>query len=404
MEYVDELRAEITRRLSNAEQPDDEQVRRVIDRVIFESEARTSLSVRDRVKLKTQLFDSIRRLDILSEYLDDDCVTEIMVNGPKDIFIERDGQVIRIDKVFAEERVLSDLIQQIVAGVNRRVNEASPVVDARLSDGSRVNIVLKPIALDGPVMTIRKFSKHRLSMASLVENNTLSAEVCEFLKTLVQSRYNIFISGGTASGKTTLLNCLSEYIGADERVVTIEDSAELRLQGIENLVRLETRNAETEGVKQISIRDLIRQALRMRPDRIIVGEVRGAEALDLLQAMNTGHDGSLSTGHANSPVDMIRRLETMTLMSEVELPLIAVRGQIASAIDIIVQVERLRDGSRRVVSVDEVADFTDGEIELNNLYSFVSEGEENGHIKGCLRSSGGGLKNTWKLEKAGMAN
>lgn len=210
-------------------------------------------------------------------------------------------------------------------------------------------------------------------------------------------------SGGTASGKTTLLNCLSEYIGTDERVVTIEDSAELRLQGIENLVRLETRNADTEGVRQISIRDLIRQALRMRPDRIIVGEVRGAEALDLLQAMNTGHDGSLSTGHANSPVDMIRRIETMTLMSEVELPLIAVRGQIASAIDIIVQVERLRDGSRRVVSVDEVADFTDGEIELNNLYSFVSEGEENGHIKGCLRPSGGGLKNTWKLKKAGMA-
>ena len=378
----------------------DEEVGEVIDSCIRELTRDMYLSIHDRAKLKQHVFNSIRRLDILSECLDDDRITEIMVNGPDDIFVEKGGGLERYEKRFADPKLLDNLKQQIVSRVNRQVNEAQPIVDARLEDGSRVNIVLKPIALDGPVMTIRKFSNERMNMQSLIENGSITEEAAEYLKTLVEARYNIFISGGTGSGKTTLLNCLSEYIDPKQRVITIEDSAELSLKNIENLVRLETRSEMTEGTKPVSIRDLIKSALRMRPDRLIVGEVRGEEALDMLQAMNTGHDGSLSTGHANSPVDMLRRLETMVLMA-VDIPLPAVRAQIASAIDIIIQVGRLRDGSRHVLSIEEVEDLSQGDIVLHTLFSFEEEGEVDGKVCGALVPTGERLKRRKKLEHSG---
>ncbi len=378
----------------------DEAVGEMIDACIREVSKDMYLSIHERIGLKQRVFNSIRRLDILSECLDDERITEIMVNGPDDIFVERGGGLERYEKRFVDPKLLDNLIQQIVSRVNRQVNEAQPIVDARLEDGSRVNIVLKPIALDGPVMTIRKFSNERMNMQSLIDNGSITQSAAEYLKTLVEARYNIFISGGTGSGKTTLLNCLSEYIDPKQRVITIEDSAELSLKNIENLVRLETRSEVTEGAKPVTIRDLIKSALRMRPDRLIVGEVRGEEALDMLQAMNTGHDGSLSTGHANSPVDMLRRLETMVLMA-VEIPLPAVRAQIASAIDIIVQVGRLRDGSRHVLSIEEVEDLSQGEIELHSLYVFEEEGETDGRVCGTLKPTGERLRRRKKLEHSG---
>lgn len=395
------IREQVLVQLGHEADMSDQDVAEVIDACIHEEAQSMYLSIQERVRLKGYIFDSIRRLDILSPCLDDEEITEIMVNGPERIFVEKNGMLARFPQHFLNPQILDNLIQQIVSQVNRQVNEANPIADARLEDGSRVNIVLKPIALDGPVMTIRKFSKQQISMEHLVENGSVSREAAEYLKILVEARYNIFISGGTGSGKTTLLNCLSEYIDPEQRVITIEDSAELQLQNIENLVRLETRGAGTEGTKPVTIRDLIRSALRMRPDRLIVGEVRGAEALDMLQAMNTGHDGSLSTGHANSAGDMLRRLETMVLMGHDGLPLPAIRGQISSAIDILVQIGRLRDGSRRVLSIEEVEPMENGEIPLHTLFRFEEEGERDGKIRGSLRFTGEKLHFREKLERAG---
>lgn len=395
-----EIRKRVLVQLGHKTDMSDEDVAEAVDACIREETRHMYLSIQERVQLKRHIFDSIRRLDILSTCLDDEEITEIMVNGPEQIFVEKKGRLMRFPEHFLSPQLLEDLIQQIVSRVNRQVNEAEPIVDARLEDGSRINIVLKPIALDGPVLTIRKFSKQRMSMEGLMEGGSISREAAAYLKTLVEARYNIFISGGTGSGKTTLLNCLSEYIDPKQRVITIEDSAELQLQNIENLVRLETRNAGSEGTRPVTIRELIRSALRMRPDRLIVGEVRGEEALDMLQAMNTGHDGSLSTGHANSPGDMLKRLETMVLMA-VDIPLPAVRGQIASAIDILVQIGRLRDGSRRVLSIEEVEPMEQGEIALHTLFRFKEEGEKDGRILGTLRFTGETLHFREKLERAG---
>jgi pilus assembly protein CpaF len=332
--------------------------------------------------------------------IDDPSITEIMVNGRKDIFIEKDGMITRADKCFESEEKLEDVVQQIVSQSNRIVNASSPIVDARLPDGSRVNIVLPPVALDGPVITIRRFPENPITIEELVEYKSISLEVAKFLEKLVIARYNIFISGGTGSGKTTFLNVLSNYIPNSERIITIEDSAELQLRGISNLVRMEVRNGNTEGSNQISIRDLIKTSLRMRPDRIIVGEVRDEAAIDMLQALNTGHDGSLSTGHANSPKDMLSRLEALVLMGA-DIPLMAVRKQIASAIDIIVHLGRLRDKSRKVLEVSEVLDIENQEITLNPLYRFVEKSEEKGKIVGQLEKVGN-LIYTEKLDRAGI--
>ena len=376
----------------------DDELYRIIDDVILEK-CRYK-SVKERVMLRKKLFDSIRGLDVLQNIIDDDDVTEIMINGPDRIFIERDGKIFRYDEVFSSEERLNDLIQQMVAKVNRRVNEASPIADSRLSDGSRVNVVLEPVALDGPAVTIRKFPKETINMDKLIEFDSLTEEVAEFLSMLVVSGYNIFISGGTGSGKTTFLNALAGYIPKDERIITIEDSAELQIKGIGNLVRLEARQENSEGENGVDIRQLIRAALRMRPDRIIVGEVRGGEALDMLQAMNTGHDGSLSTGHANSPRDMLIRLETMVLMG-VDMPLPAIRGQISAGIDVIIHLGRLRDRSRRVLEIVEVLGIKNNEIETNTLYKFFEIGENNGRIAGELNRSENKMPNIQKLRNAG---
>ena len=362
------IRSEILEELSYDKQISDEELSEYIDRKIMEAADLVPMPLRERLKLQRELFDSFRRLDILQELVDDPLVTEIMVNGPEEIFIETGGKTGRWERSFESREQLLDLIQQIVGRVNRMVNTASPIVDARLEDGSRVHVVLEPIALNGPILTIRKFPE-MMTMERLLEYGSITEEAAEFLKLLSAARYNIFVSGGTGAGKTTFLNALSEFIPADERVITIEDSAELKLSHIENLVSLETRDANAEGEGAIGIGMLIRAALRMRPDRIIIGEVRGKEALELLQAMNTGHDGSFSTGHANSSKDMLSRLETMMLMAA-ELPLPAIRSQIASALDIMVHVARMRDKSRKVVSIEEVYGIEHGEIILNPLFTY----------------------------------
>ena len=324
-----------------------------------------------------------------------------MINGKDNIFVERDGKLSQLDIHFESMERLQDVIQQIVAGCNRVVNEASPIVDARLPDGARVNIVMNPVALDGPVVTIRRFPEKPITMAKLLELESISCEAAEFLERLVKAGYNIFISGGTGSGKTTFLNVLSQFIPAEERVITIEDSAELQLLGLPNLVRLETRNSNVEGCREVNIRELIRSSLRMRPDRIIVGEVRGAEAADMLQCMNTGHDGSMSTGHANSGKDMLSRLENMVLMG-MELPLAAIRQQISSGIDIIVHLGRLRDRSRRVLEITEIAGCEENEIRLNPLFVFEEAGEDSGgRVIGRLQKKGTLLREN-KLRAAGM--
>ncbi len=362
------IRSEILEELSYDKQISDEELSEYIDRKIMEAADLAPMPLRERLKLQRELFDSFRRLDILQELVDDPLVTEIMVNGPEEIFIETGGKTGRWERSFESREQLLDLIQQIVGRVNRMVNTASPIVDARLEDGSRVHVVLEPIALNGPILTIRKFPE-MMTMERLLEYGSITEEAAEFLKLLSAARYNIFVSGGTGAGKTTFLNALSEFIPADERVITIEDSAELKLSHIENLVSLETRDANAEGEGAIGIGMLIRAALRMRPDRIIIGEVRGKEALELLQAMNTGHDGSFSTGHANSSKDMLSRLETMVLMAA-ELPLPAIRSQIASALDVMVHVARMRDKSRKVVSIEEVYGIENGEIILNPLFTY----------------------------------
>lgn len=358
----------------------------------------------ERLRLRQSLFDSFRRLGILQELVDDRNITEIMVNGRDNIFVEEKGQIHRWDRTFESEEQLEDLIQQIVSRVNRVVNIAKPIADARLPDGSRVHVVLPPVALDGPTITIRKFPE-AFDMDRLIDCGTVSAEAAEFLRKCVIAGYNIFISGGTGSGKTTFLNALSGYIPAGERIITIEDSAELQIRHISNLVRMETRNGTGEGVEPVTMAELIRASLRMRPDRIIVGEVRGGEALDMLQAMNTGHDGSLSTGHANSARDMLLRLETMALMSSasVSLPLAAIRNQIGSALDLIIHIGRLRDRSRKVLEITEVMGIEDGEIRLEPIYRFRETGGGRGKkVEGILEKTGE-LAHTEKLAAAGIS-
>lgn len=381
----------------------DEEILEVIDEVIFAGEESRYLSVWDKLKLQKEVFYSLRGLDVLQELVDNKEITEIMINGSQDIFIEEKGRIRRWNKTFFNREKLEDVVQQIVSRANRVVNEASPIVDTRLPDGSRVNVVLPPVALNGPIVTIRKFPEKAMDMEQLLEFGAITKEAALFLKKLVQAGMNLFISGGTGSGKTTFLNILSNYIPEDERIITIEDSAELQITKIPNLVRLETRNANVEGKNAISIRDLIKSALRMRPSRIIIGEIRDGAALDLLSALNTGHDGSLSTGHANSPEDMLSRLETMTLMSDVELPLEAVRRQISSALEIVVHLGRLRDKSRKVLQIVEVLGMQNGMIETKPLYEFVEEGEdEEGNVLGSLQPTGYQLQQTEKLRRAGI--
>ena len=401
---VSTIRAAVSGKMDLNREVDDEEIKELITTEVFDISRQRHICISDRKLLAESVFNSMRRLDILQPLIDDRSVTEIMVNGPKDIFIERKGEVTRFNSCFESLERLEDVIQSIVSKTNRAVNESSPIVDTRLEDGSRVNIVLKPAALNGPIMTIRKFPEKPMTMEQLEAANSLTKEAAGFLGNLVRAKYNIFISGGTGSGKTTFLNALSCFIPRDERIITIEDSAELQLKEAENIVRMETRNANTEGKGQISMKELIRTSLRMRPERIIVGEVRGAEALDMLQAMNTGHDGSLSTGHANSAVDMLSRLETMVL-SAAPLPLDAIRKQIASAIDILVHLSRFRDKTRRVVEISEVIGCIDGEIHFNPLFVFCEEGETpEGKISGSLKRTQNELVNVSKLKMAGMEN
>ena len=350
------------------------------------------------------VFNSMRGLDVLQPLVDDPSITEIMINGPDHIFIEQNGRLFQKDISFGTNEKLENVILNIVSKVNRTVNEANPIVDARLLDGSRVNVVLPPIALDGPTVTIRKFPEDPMTVQKLIEYGSITPEVAELLERMVKAKYNIFISGGTGSGKTTFLNALSNFIPKDERVITIEDSAELQIKGVANLVRLETRNANMEGRGEVTIRDLIRSSLRMRPERIVVGEVRGAEALDMLQAMNTGHDGSLSTGHSNSTKDMLSRLETMVISGN-SIPIEAIRQQIASALDVIIQLSRLRDKSRRTVEITEVVGYEDGAIRLNPLYQFVETGEdETGRIIGGLVRTENVMVHTEKFRGAGLSD
>ncbi len=397
----EELRQRLMETLDQELNRSDEEVMELIEEEILDSGKKRYLSLTDKDRLRRELFYGIRKLDLLQEIMEDEEVTEIMANGPQKIFLEKAGKLYRYQGKFASKEKMEDVIGRIVSSCNRMVNERDPIVDARLDDGSRVHVVLAPVALNGPILTIRRFPKQPITIEKLLALGSISEEVAGFLQRLVIGRYNIFISGGTGSGKTTFLNALSGFIPKSERIITIEDSAELQIQGVDNLVSLETRNANMEDVKPISIRDLIRAALRMRPDRIIVGEVRGAEAMDMLQAFNTGHDGSLSTGHANSAEDMITRLESMVLMG-VELPLAAIRRQIAGGVDIIVHLARLRDRSRKVLSVQETEIDENDRIRLHTIYEFEETGEdEQGMIRGRLVKKGD-LKHTRKLEMAGI--
>lgn len=396
------LRERLMDRLEFFQEIPDEEIYHQIDEVILEYGNEYYIKLAERNSLRQELFNSVRKLDILQELIEDETVTEIMVNGTDGIFVERKGRLIRWNKKFWSTERLEDIAQQIVGQCNRIVNESVPIVDARLGNGDRVNIVMPPVALNGPIITIRRFSDDPITMEELIRWNSISKEAAEFLQNLVVSGYNMFISGGTGSGKTTFLNALSDYIPKEERIITIEDNAELQIRGVENLVRMEARNANTEGDKEITIRDLIRSSLRMRPDRIIIGEVRGSETIDLLQAMNTGHDGSLSTGHGNSPEDMLTRLETMFLMG-MKIPLQAIRRQIASGIDLIIHMGRLRDKSRKVLQIMELlgVDSFSGEIITQTLYEFREEEGNCEAVKGSLVKVNE-LKNIRKLQRAGI--
>lgn len=403
----EELRAAIREALFSgmdlSREISDEEMYERIDSEISRGAREREIGLEERKRLRNEIFSSIRRLDVLQQLVDDPEVTEIMVNGTDNIFIERAGRITRYESSFESPDKLHDVIQQIVAGCNRVVNEASPIVDARLENGSRVNIVLDPVALNGPVITIRRFPEHPITMEKLISFGSITAYLADYLGTLVRSGYNIFISGGTGSGKTTFLNALSDSIPPDERVITIEDNAELQIRHVPNLVKLEARNANVEGCREISIRDLIKSSLRMRPDRIVVGEVRGSETIDMIQAMNTGHDGSMSTGHANSAADMLSRLETMILMG-MDLPLPAIRGQLASGIDLIVHLGRLRDRTRKLLEIAEITGGIDpvtGRIEVNTLFAFEETGTgPDGRIRGGFVRKGE-LINDGKLKAAG---
>lgn len=396
------LKARMLDSIDFSRQIPDEEIKDMIDNLIIQENKVEHISLEERKRLRQELFYSLRKLDILQELIDDISITEIMINGTDEIFIEKEGRVQRYGMRFESKAKLEDVIQQIVAGCNRTVNEASPIVDARLENGSRVNVVLHPVALNGPILTIRRFPDKPIRMKELIAFGSLTEEVSAFLGRLVKAKYNIFISGGTGSGKTTFLNALSGYISEEERIITIEDNAELQIENIPNIVKMETRNANVEGCREITIRDLIKTSLRMRPDRIIVGEVRGGEAIDMMQCLNTGHDGSMSTGHANSSADMISRLETMILMG-MELPLAAIRQQIASGIDIIIHLGRLRDKSRKVIEIAEVAGYLNGEVLLRPLYIFEEAGEDrSGRILGSLIRKGE-LEHVEKLKAAGVS-
>lgn len=380
---------------------DDNRMEEQIELMVFEETREGLYTTNEKVEMVQMVFSSIRGLGILDVLLRDDEITEIMINGPKDIFVEKHGEVKKVDMHFENEEKLMDIIQRIVGKAGREVNQANPIVDTRLADGSRVNVVLPPISLKGPIVTIRKFSKTPMTVEQLIRYGSLTEEIAEKLKLLVEAKYNIFICGGTGSGKTTFLNAMSGFIPKDERIITIEDSAELQIHGIDNLVSLETRNANSAGAGAITMQNLIKSSLRMRPERIVVGEVRGSEALDMLQAMNTGHDGSLSTGHANSNQDMLSRLETMVLQGA-DLPLEAIRQQIGSAIDIIIHLSRLRDHSRRTMEITEVLGYEDGRIRLNPLYVF--EEDDNSRldkVSGALKRTGNKLQNVMKLQLNG---
>lgn len=400
-----QLREEIMAELNEQSQISDEELFEIIDRKILNYGQARFLPLKEKMALRNGLFDTFRRLGVLQELVDDPEVTEIMVNGAGRIFVEKKGCMVKWDKCFESNEQLEDMIQQIVSRINRTVNVSRPIADARLEDGSRVHIVLPPVALDGAAVTIRKFPEP-ITMEKLIKYQSITRDAAEFLRKLVGAGYNIFISGGTNSGKSTFLNALSAFIPEEERLITIEDSAELQIRHVPNLVRLETREANAEGEGAVTITDLIRAALRMNPSRIIVGEVRGREALDMISAMNTGHDGSLSTGHGNSPKDMLTRLETMMLMGA-ELPLSAVRSQVASALDILVHLGRLRDRSRRVLSIVEVGEVENGEIRLNPLFGFEEEETEDGEntggrVRGGLKKNGT-LVHREKLRAAGIA-
>lgn len=362
------LRQEVLQRLGTERIESDQAVRRRIFEVLAEACGREYMNVRERAAIGRQLFNAIRGLDVLQPLVDNPDITEIMVNGPEYVYAEEQGEIVRIPIQFESRQRLEDVIQQIVGSVNRSVNEANPIVDARLADGSRVNVILPPVALNGPILTIRKFRPQPVTMREMIEWGTLTQEAADFLQTLVRRRYNLFVCGGTGAGKTTLLNVLSNFIPSHERIITIEDAAELSLSSLENVITLETRNSSVEGKGRITIRELIRTSLRARPDRIIVGEVRGAEALDMLSAMNTGHEGSLSTGHANSAADMISRLETMVLMGA-DLPLQAIRQQIASALDVFIYISRFRGGLRKITEISQVTGIVEGRVNLEPLFT-----------------------------------
>ena len=391
-ETFQSLRMLLMEKLDLARELTDEEILEEIDTLILERMRDSCLSLKEKVQLRQELFHSVRKLDVLQELIEDETVTEIMVNGPDAIFVERAGKLSRWEKTFTSGEKLEDVIQQIVGKCNRVVNESMPIVDARLENGARVNAVIRPVALNGPILTIRRFPDTPITMEKLIALGSLPAECAEFLKTLVRARYSMVIGGGTGSGKTTFLGALSNFIPSDERLITIEDNAELKIQGIENLVRLEAKMANTEGATSVTIRDLIKTALRMRPDRIVVGEVRGGEAVDMLQALNTGHEGSLSTAHANSAEDMLSRLETMTLMG-VDLPLEAIRRQIASGVDILIHLGRMRDKSRKVLEITEICGFEDHEIKTRTLYQWQEE-------KGLVQIAS--LLNREKLIRAGV--
>ncbi len=395
------LKEKLLESIDYSRENSDEEIRELIDEMLVREGRENPLSLTERGRLRTELFHAVRKLDVLQELVDDPQITEIMINGPDKIFVERNGRLTESELYFDSGEKLQNVIQQIVSDCNRVVNEASPIVDARLENGARVNVVLNPVALNGPIVTIRRFPDNPITMEDLVSFGSITEEVCEWLSRLVRAKYNIFISGGTGSGKTTFLNALSNYIPDKERIITIEDSAELQIRSVHNIVRMETRNANVEGCREITIRDLIKTSLRMRPDRIVVGEVRGGEAFDMMQCLNTGHDGSMSTGHANSARDMLSRLENMILMG-MEIPLAAIRQQIASGIDLIVHLGRLRDKTRKVLEIAEVCGLENGEIILSTIYRFEEEKEtEGGKILGTLRKEGE-LAYVEKLQTAGL--
>ena len=401
-ELVDDIKRFVSENVSLSKISDEELAER-IDQIVTDRLKDIYCPIETKVSISQQVYSSIRGFGLLDSIISDDSITEVMINGPEKIFIEKKGRLTRLDKKFESQRKLEDVIQRIVGLAGREVNQANPICDTRLPDGSRVNVVLPPIALCGPTITIRKFSKEPMTINKLIEYGSITQEIADKLELLVKAKYNIFISGGTGSGKTTFLNALSNFIPKDERIITIEDSAELQITGIDNLVSLETRNANASGAGQVTIRDLIKSSLRMRPERIIVGECRGEEALDMLQAMNTGHDGSLSTGHANSTEDMLSRLETMVLQGADGLPLEAIKQQIASAVDIIIHLSRLRDKSRKTMAITEVVGIKNGEIELNPLYEFKEdENSTMDKVSGRLVRTGNPLKNDYKLKLSGI--